>query len=85
MAALLFTTPAFAADQKTVQPPPKVDPELLEYLGSWEGSDGAWIDPMTFARIDPSKLTQDKTRQEGKAPAPAKQPPPNQDGGEQSP
>jgi len=86
MAALLFATPAFAADQNPVQPPPKVDPELLEFLGSWQGSDGAWVDPMTFARIDPGKLAEDQMPHEGKPTPPVKEPPPTHAGDwEQSP
>lgn len=86
MTGVLFAIPVFAAHQKPVQPPTKVDPELLEFLGSWQSSDGAWVDPMTFARIDPGKLADGQTRQEGK-PAPAvKEPPPKYAGGwEQSP
>ncbi|MDE2091297.1 MAG: hypothetical protein KGJ08_05300 [Gammaproteobacteria bacterium] len=77
--ALLMITPAFAADQKPVMPP-QADPELLEFLGSWQSSDGAWVDPMTFARIDPSKLAEDKVRHEGKPMPPVKEPPPNHAG-----
>jgi len=32
------------------------DPALLEFLGTWESSDGQWVDPMTFARINPGKV-----------------------------
>jgi len=78
MTALLFTIPVFAADQKPVPPPPKVDPSLLEFLGSWQGSDGVWVDPMTFARIDPGKLAEEEARRDGKPLPPAKEPPPNQ-------
>lgn len=86
MTGLLLAISVFAADQKPVQPPPKVDPELLEFLGSWQGSDGMWVDPMTFARIDPGKLADDKTRPEGKPMPAVKQPPPKQAGDwEQSP
>ncbi|HVC28542.1 MAG TPA: hypothetical protein VNF48_03245 [Gammaproteobacteria bacterium] len=80
IAAWLFATAAFATDQKPVQTPPKVDPELLEFLGSWQGSDDVWVDPMTFARIDPGKLADDKTRQEGKPTPPVKVPPPKHAG-----
>ncbi len=80
MTALLFAIPVFAADQKPVAPPPKADPALLEFLGSWRGSDGAWLDPMTFARIDPGKLAEEKAPRGGKPPVPAKQPPSKQAG-----
>ncbi|MGH8377417.1 MAG: hypothetical protein ACRER7_00525 [Gammaproteobacteria bacterium] len=84
--ALLFTVSAFAADPQPVTPPSqKVDPALLEFLGSWQASDGQWVDPMTFARVDPNKLATEKARPEDKIPPPVKQAPPNLAGGEQSP
>ncbi|MGH8283265.1 MAG: hypothetical protein ACRESE_05410 [Gammaproteobacteria bacterium] len=76
--ALLFTASAYTANPKPVSPPPqKVDPELLEFLGSWQASDGQWVDPLTFARVDPNKLTEDKAHPENKTSPPAKQAPPN--------
>ena len=84
-AVLLVAFPVFAAEQKPAPAPPKADPELLEFLGSWQGSDGKWVDPMTFARIDPGKLAADKARHASKTPPPpAKQPPANQAGWAQS-
>jgi hypothetical protein len=77
IAILLCAAPVFAGEQKTVPPQPKVDPALLEFIGAWQASDGEWVDPMTFARIDPGKLTEEKARREGKTIPPAKQPPPN--------
>ena len=72
--ALVLTIPAFAGNPKSASPlPPKVDPALLEFIGSWQASDGQWVDPMTFARIDPSKLAEEKARREGKALPPAKE------------
>lgn len=47
-----------------------VDPELLEFLADWQGADGNWVDPMTFARIDPAKIKADDTRHES-TPVPA--------------
>ena len=32
------------------------DPALLEFLGTWESSNGQWVDPMIFARINPGQL-----------------------------
>ena len=45
-----------------------VDPELLEFLADWQGADGNWVDPMTFARIDPAKV---KAHAPRNAPVPA--------------
>lgn len=42
--------------------PSAVDPELLEFLADWQGADGNWVDPMTFARIDPTKIKVDDGR-----------------------
>lgn len=65
--ALLLIAPAFAGNEKpATPPPPKADPALLEFLGSWQASDGQWVDPMTFARIDPAKLAAEHARREGK-------------------
>lgn len=64
LAALLGGASVFAQAPKT--PLPKADPALLEFLGSWQTSDGKWVDPMTFARIDPDKLTAERTRHDGK-------------------
>ncbi|MGA9852940.1 MAG: hypothetical protein WBR15_08430 [Gammaproteobacteria bacterium] len=74
--ALLCTVPVFAANPKpATPPPPKADPALLEFLGSWQGADGKWVDPMTFASIDPDKLAAENARREGK-PLPPKETPP---------
>lgn len=76
--ALLFTVSAFAANPKPATPAPtKVDPALLEFLGSWQASDGQWVDPMAFAHVDPSKLAQEKVRPEEQTSPPVKQAPPN--------
>ncbi|MGH8306655.1 MAG: hypothetical protein ACRER0_00125 [Gammaproteobacteria bacterium] len=76
--ALLFTVSVFAADpQPVTSPPQKVDPALLEFLGSWQTNDGQWVDPMTFARVDPDKLAKEKAHPENKTSPPAKQVPPN--------
>lgn len=67
LAALLCTAAAFAGTAKTViPPPPKADPALLEFLGSWQASDGKWVDPMTFARIDPERLAAEHARRTDK-------------------
>lgn len=51
--ALLLAGSAFAAGPRHVtDTPPKVNMGLLEFLGSWQGSDGRWVDPMMFASIN---------------------------------
>lgn len=72
LTALLGGAAAFAHVPKTASPPPKADLALLEFLGSWQTSDGKWVDPMTFARIDPDKLTAEHARHSGKPVPPAK-------------
>lgn len=57
---LLANLPLVAIGKSTARhPKPRVhqpDPALLEFLGTWESPDGHWVDPMTFARINPAKL-----------------------------
>lgn len=78
MMALLLSAPAFAGHPESVPPAPKADPALLEFIGSWQSSDGKWVDPMTFVRVNPEKLAGEKSRRAGTpAPASAKLPPPN--------
>lgn len=60
------------ADTPPKTPTPAAsDPELLEFLADWQGADGRWVDPMTFARIDPAKVAADEARHHGKTPVPA--------------
>ena len=67
----LFCTalPLLADTPKTPTPAASTDPELVEFLADWQGADGRWVDPMTFARIDPAKVT-DEARRHGKTPVP---------------
>jgi hypothetical protein len=39
-------------------------------MADWQGDDGQWVDPMTFARIDPAKVKADAARRRSK-PTPA--------------
>lgn len=75
--AALLVLPAWADNPapKTPAPPPQADPELIEFIGSWQGANGQWVDPMTFASIDPAKL---KAAHDGK---PKDDKAPNSDGG----
>lgn len=59
------------ADTPKTPIPAASDPELLEFLADWQGADGRWVDPMTFARIDPAKVAADEARRHGKTPVPA--------------
>ena len=72
LAALLCGGAAYAKTPKPAAPPPKADPALLEFLGSWQASDGTWVDPMTFATIDPDKLAAEHARHTGKPLPPSK-------------
>lgn len=72
LGTLLCSAAVFAQAPKAATPPPKADPALLEFLGSWQTSDGKWVDPMTFARIDPEKLADEHARHTGKPVPPTK-------------
>lgn len=63
--------PLLADTPKTPTPAAGPDPELMEFLADWQGADGRWVDPMTFARIDPAKVAADEARRHGKTPVPA--------------
>jgi hypothetical protein len=66
---------AQAADKKPAIPTPAG--QLMDFMADWQGDDGQWTDPLTFARIDPAKLKADDTRRHGKPlPAPASSPVP---------
>ena len=68
LALLILSCAGGAAPAPAKQAP--VDPALLEFLADWQATDGSWVDPMTFTRIDPSKVRADK-RDPVPAPAPA--------------
>lgn len=42
------------------------DAKVLDFMADWQGDDGQWTDPMTFARIDPAKVKADAARHHGK-------------------
>ena len=48
--------------------PAKPDTGLLEFLADWQGDDGQWVDPMTFDRIDPAKVSARGPRSHAKPP-----------------
>jgi len=48
-----------------------VDSQILDFMADWQGDDGQWTDPMTFARIDPAKVKADEARRHGKLLPPA--------------
>lgn len=70
-ALVLAAAPVFAAPNAAAKHPVsarKPDAALLEFLGAWEAKDGRWVDPMTFARINPAKAVLDQARRQGKLP-----------------
>lgn len=44
---------------------------LLEFMADWQGDDGQWTDPLTFAQIDPAKVKADDARRRQPLPAAA--------------
>lgn len=65
----LLAGSAQAADKKPTTPIPA--DQLLDFMADWQGDDGQWTDPMTFARIDPAKVKADEARRHGKPLPPA--------------
>ena len=49
----------------------RADPALIEFLADWQGKDGQWVDPLTFADIDPAKVKADEAKRHGRSSAPA--------------
>lgn len=71
----LMAGTAQAADKKPAAPAPA--DQLLDFMADWQGDDGQWTDPLTFARIDPAKVKADDARRHGKPlPAAASKPVP---------
>ncbi len=72
---LCFALPLHAADKPAPVHAPAAaktaDAALIEFLADWQGKDGQWVDPLTFADIDPAKVKADAARRHGKSPAPA--------------
>jgi hypothetical protein len=64
---LIATLPARADTAPAAIPS---DAKVLDFMADWQGDDGQWTDPMTFARIDPAKVKADEARRHGK-PIPA--------------
>lgn len=74
-----LSLPAFAAGSKLVVPAPhiaklspvKVDPAVLEFIGTWQTSDGQLVDPMMFASINLVQLQAlpEQLREKPRAPA----------------
>ena len=42
------------------------DAQILDFMADWQGDDGQWTDPMTFARIDPAKVKTESAKRNGK-------------------
>ena len=60
---------AQAAHKKPAFPIPAG--QLLEFMADWQGDDGQWTDPLTFAQIDPAKVKADDARRRQPLPAAA--------------
>lgn len=63
---LIAALPAHAADKSA-----PADAQVLDFIADWQGADGQWVDPMTFARIDPAKVEADAAKRHGKTALPA--------------
>lgn len=71
----LLVGAAQAANKKPAVPAPA--DQLLDFMADWQGDDGQWTDPLTFAQIDPAKVKADDARRHGKPlPAAASKPAP---------
>lgn len=62
----LITVPALAKDSPPAASTPATDAQILDFMADWQGDDGQWTDPMTFARIDPAKVKADAAKRHGK-------------------
>ena len=57
---------AQAADKQPTSPAPAAAGQLLEFMADWQGDDGQWTDPLTFAQIDPARLKAEEVRRRAK-------------------
>ena len=73
LSGLCFSLPLHAADKPAPAPAAATaaDPALIAFLADWQGKDGQWVDPLTFADIDPAKVKAEEAKRHGKSPAPA--------------
>ena len=65
---LLVTVASVHAETPRLAPG---DAKVLDFMADWQGDDGRWTDPMTFARIDPAKVKADEVRRHGRSLPPA--------------
>ncbi|HEY1991163.1 MAG TPA: hypothetical protein VGH71_01790 [Gammaproteobacteria bacterium] len=56
--------PAWSKD--SVPAKPASDAQILDFMADWQGDDGQWTDPMTFARIDPAKVKAEDAKRHGR-------------------
>jgi hypothetical protein len=61
--SLMFAAQPVRADTPPLAPG---DAKVLDFMADWQGDDGQWTDPMTFARIDPAKVKADTAHHHGK-------------------
>ena len=64
----LVSVPALAANSAAATP--TTDAQILDFMADWQGDDGQWTDPMTFARIDPAKVKAEAAKRHGKPATP---------------
>jgi hypothetical protein len=48
----------------------KRDAGVIGFMADWQDDSGQWLDPMTFARIDPAKVKADDAKRRGKTSLP---------------
>jgi len=65
---LLLSSPLYAAPASTKGSPAAsaAESQILDFMADWQGADGQWTDPMTFARIDPAKVKAEAAKRHGK-------------------
>jgi len=63
LSSSLAALPALAKDTPAAS---TTDSQILDYMADWQGADGQWTDPMTFARIDPAKVKAEAAKRHGK-------------------
>lgn len=64
----LTALPALAAN--STRAAAATEAQILDFMADWQGDDGQWTDPMTFARIDPVKVKADAAKRRGKTATP---------------
>jgi len=66
----LAAGPALAKDKPAAPAPAPQDASVLDFMADWQDDSGQWVDPMTFAKIDPAKIKADDAKRHGKTALP---------------